>query len=184
MDTSPWALPILKIRLKGTRIEEKGGEKEGGDLQGIFLDVFRLEHSPRAILGRYIQYYSSKLMIAYNCKHSGYETTDARKVRAIKLSSVMEFPPIRRLIRWLVFRWNKKKVGTLGCLWGTTRFNNTFTTYEIYGQPTYLPFEDTELPLPEHYHEYLTQFFGDYMQLPPMEKRVAPHIISVDFGKY
>ena len=40
------------------------------------------------------------------------------------------------------------------------------------------------LPVPEFYHEYLTQMFGDYMKLPPLEERVGLHITNIDFGKY
>lgn len=183
-DTGCCALPELKIRLKGTYIEEKGRRREEGKCQGIFVDVFRLEHSPKSSFWRHIQYYSSKFWIANHHRHSGYKTDDARKKRMIGLSSILDFPPIRTFVKWTIFRWNKKKVNTLGCLWGITRYKNTFTACEIYGTPKYLPFEDTEFPLPEHYHEYLTQFFGDYMQLPPVEKRVAPHISKIDFGTY
>ena len=183
-DLNNWALPMLKIRLKGTYIEEKDKSIEEGKCQGIFLDVFRLEHSPQSNIWRHIQYYASKLWIAYYCKHIGYKTDDLQKKLAIQLASMLDFSLIRFVVKWTIFRWNKKKVETLGCLWGITRFKNTFTAYQIYGTPTYLPFEDTEFPLPEHYHEYLTQFFGDYMQLPPVEKRVAPHISKIDFGIY
>ena len=58
-DLSPWALPYLKIRLKGTYIEEKGKSIENGKCQGIFLDVFRLEHSPESNLWKYLQYYAT-----------------------------------------------------------------------------------------------------------------------------
>lgn len=40
---------------------------------------------------------------------------------------------------------------------------------------TMLPFEDFQINVPKHYHEYLTNMFGDYMQLPPVEKRVSHH---------
>lgn len=183
-DMHSWALPELKIRLKGTYIEEKGRVVEEGKCQGIFIDVFRLEHSPKSNFWRHIQYYASKLWIANHHKHTGYETDDVRKKLMIKMASMLDFSLIRSVVKWTIFRWNKKEVETLGCLWGITRFKNTFTAYSIYGTPKYLPFEDTEFPLPEHYHEYLTQFFGNYMQLPPEEKRVAPHISKIDFGIY
>lgn len=38
-----------------------------------------------------------------------------------------------------------------------------------------LPFEDMEVDAPIGYHEILTQVYGDYMQLPPEEKRVSHH---------
>lgn len=36
---------------------------------------------------------------------------------------------------------------------------------------TWVPFEDMLCPIPEGYHEYLTESYGDYMKLPPEEER-------------
>ena len=41
--------------------------------------------------------------------------------------------------------------------------------------PCYLPFEDLMLPCPAGYDVYLTHLFGDYMELPPENKRVTAH---------
>lgn len=38
-----------------------------------------------------------------------------------------------------------------------------------------LPFEDFTVKVCKEYHKYLTQLYGDYMQLPPVEKRVSYH---------
>ena len=38
----------------------------------------------------------------------------------------------------------------------------------------YLDFEDTKMMVVKGYHEFLTLHFGDYMTLPPEEKR-HPH---------
>ena len=40
---------------------------------------------------------------------------------------------------------------------------------------TYLPFEGHQLPVMAGYKKYLKRIWGDYMQLPPVEKRVAKH---------
>ncbi len=42
---------------------------------------------------------------------------------------------------------------------------------EFYGQGKYYPFEDMQLRGLEKYEEYLTYTYGDYMQLPPEDKR-------------
>ena len=44
-----------------------------------------------------------------------------------------------------------------------------------FGEPTLYPFEDMEIYGPENAHAYLTGVYGDYMQLPPEEKRVSSH---------
>ncbi len=46
---------------------------------------------------------------------------------------------------------------------------------ELFGEGTTLLFEGRSYAAPLHYHEYLTQMYGDYMQLPPEEKRVSNH---------
>lgn len=46
---------------------------------------------------------------------------------------------------------------------------------EFYGNPTPIVFENTTFNAPEKLNEYLTQLYGDYMTLPPMEKRKAHH---------
>ncbi len=44
-----------------------------------------------------------------------------------------------------------------------------------FNEAIWLPFEDTEMPVPKGYDEFLKVAFGDYMQLPPEEKRVSHH---------
>lgn len=43
---------------------------------------------------------------------------------------------------------------------------------------TYLSFEGIQVHTISHYHELLTQLYGDYMQLPPEDKRVPHHYIA------
>ena len=46
---------------------------------------------------------------------------------------------------------------------------------ENYGTPVRLQFEDGFFMAPEHYHDVLTLAYGDYMTLPPEEKRHPYH---------
>lgn len=48
---------------------------------------------------------------------------------------------------------------------------------EIFAESVSLPFEDKTFPAPKEYDRYLTCLYGDYMQLPPEDKRVT-HSIS------
>ena len=56
---------------------------------------------------------------------------------------------------------------------------------EIYGTPVLLEFEGRQYYAPREYTQYLTRLYGDYMQLPPPEKRQANLEIftAVEFGK-
>lgn len=59
-------------------------------------------------------------------------------------------------------------------------YGGAWAEKEIHPKEWILPltkkqFEDTEVYIPGNYHEYLTQMYGDYMQLPPEEKRISHH---------
>ena len=47
-----------------------------------------------------------------------------------------------------------------------------------YGEGTKVMFEGMELKAPAEYDKWLTQVYGDYMQLPPVEKRVGHHYVD------
>ena len=51
-------------------------------------------------------------------------------------------------------------------------------------QTKMMKFEDTEFPGSVLYDEYLSYFYGDYMTLPPEEKRITHEFEELDFGPY
>lgn len=60
-------------------------------------------------------------------------------------------------------------------LWGG---NKEAMPKALYGKGFKVKFEDLEVYVPENYHEYLTRRFGDYMQLPPENKRYGHHFLK------
>ncbi|MBD5135791.1 MAG: LicD family protein [Lachnospiraceae bacterium] len=46
-----------------------------------------------------------------------------------------------------------------------------------------MEFEGIKVYVPGNYHKYLTNYYGDYMSLPPEEQRVNHAAYIVDFGK-
>ena len=53
-----------------------------------------------------------------------------------------------------------------------------------YKPPKKYRFEDIEANIPNNDYNTLTPIYGDYMQLPPEEDRVAHILNEIDFGKY
>lgn len=62
----------------------------------------------------------------------------------------------------------------VGNVLGSDFVRDIFPRY-FFEEPVELEFEGLYLKAPKYYHEYLTQIYGDYMQLPPAEKRVGMH---------
>lgn len=46
-----------------------------------------------------------------------------------------------------------------------------------------LPFENLIINVPANNHEFLTKVYGDYMQLPPVDKRVNHMPLEIEFGE-
>lgn len=46
---------------------------------------------------------------------------------------------------------------------------------KAFDKAIFKPFEDLEMPIPVGYDAYLNIAFGDYMEMPPVEKRVGHH---------
>lgn len=179
-----WPLYFSKVKLKGTILEEPEGFVENECMRGIYVDVFRMDNVPsNPLLARW-QYFCAKYYLCYQLSQRTYSSASFKKRLMIALSSPCKIPIIRNFIRYQVEKYNNRDSEYLGFFYGRTRFKSAVVKKKIFGTPTRVPFEDTSLPVAEHYHEYLTQVFGDYMTLPPVEKRVGLHLISVDFGKY
>lgn len=49
------------------------------------------------------------------------------------------------------------------------------TPKSVYGSTLRMPFEDIEVNVPVGYEEYLSNLYGEWRQLPPVDKRVSHH---------
>lgn len=73
----------------------------------------------------------------------------------------------------------KQRISEIRSIKGKTlRCYSTALTNEVFEKswferPVSVPFEDTTIYVPNGYHEFLTALYGDYMKLPPVEKRVS-----------
>ena len=50
---------------------------------------------------------------------------------------------------------------------------------EWYGEGEKAVFEGIEVWIPQHFDKWLSQVYGDYMKLPPVEKRKSHHYTEV-----
>lgn len=68
-------------------------------------------------------------------------------------------------------RW----IANLGGAWG----KKEIAPAEWFGEGTPREFEGIKTTIPIQFDQWLTQVYGDYMRLPPVEKRVAHHYTEV-----
>ena len=178
-----WPLPFSKLKLKGTHLKEYEGACDE-DSDGIYVDIFKMDNVSNNLLTARWQYLCGKLFLAYQLSVRTYKSASLKKKILMALSFPLKSKKIREWVLRQTTRYNEIDTDFYGFFFGRTRFHNSVVKKSLYGEPLYVPFEDTMLPVPEHYHDYLTQMFGNYMQLPPIEQRKGLHLIDVDFGEY
>lgn len=142
---------------------------------GVNIDLFPLDCGPRwGLLTRPFAAYIYLMLIVKD-----YKQLDAAPRRGLKRL-------IARTLKRLPFRTDTLIAHIDRCILrhsrsGRDRCINYFGHWRsreifpagIFGAPMDYAFEDMILLGPAHPDAYLSQLYGDYMQLPPPEKRVA-----------
>ncbi len=180
-----WPGCHTKIRLRDTFLEDPG-DWDGlpPDERGIFIDVFELVNAPRSPLARRIQFAAGKLLIAESLLKRGYKTDSIFKKFILGCARMLSVPAVKNLCRKVMYRYCGKDTDTVASFFERTRFHNAFHDADVFRKPVYAEYEDTTLPLPTDVDKYLTLTFGDYMTLPPEDKRRPAHALKIDFGPY
>ena len=82
-------------------------------------------------------------------------------------------------------RYNKNQnTSCVCCSNGGAGYPNEILKREWLAQSKMMQFEDTEFPGSVLFDDYLTSFYGDYMTLPPENKRMTHEFEEIDFGPY
>lgn len=80
-------------------------------------------------------------------------------------------------------KYNNTDTKRIAYLFNTTKLKPIINKDDIF--PTKkMKFENTEIQVPNNIDKYLTESFGDYMTLPPKEKRHNHKPYLLDFGPY
>lgn len=145
---------------------------------GVFIDVFPLDYYPERVKAqsafeRKKQQYNARISMAFNLPKPPIKTRI--KLMVIKWMN----PSLRKAIqkRERLYRSvaNSSLVANLGGAWG----KKEIVPFDWYGEGTELVFEGLQVSVPAQYQKWLTQVYGDYMKLPPEEKRVSHHYTDV-----
>ena len=173
-----------RIIYKNSRCHQDSPEMNfyGGKLNHIWVDLFILDKLPASPAGAAATRFVHKAIYGLAMGHR--PGLDFKKYSLIHkifvggLAGVGRFIPLRLISAMQRAAALKDRRSR-----GTRRYYSNY-------QPDYLyvtlegswceavedaAFEDAQLMIPKGWHEVLTEVYGDYMQLPPEEKRVPTH---------
>ena len=179
-----WPLGFTKIKLRGTYFQEPGQYINTDNECGIFLDVFKLENAPSSKIAQRWQYLCAKYFLCYCLLERGWSEVSGIKKLMMLAAYPVKLRFIRKFLKKQVEKWNRKSTDFRLFWAGRYRYHQSFYAKDLFDEAIYVPFEDTMLPVPKNYNEWLTKIFGDYMTPPPVGEQVGLHILGIDFGKY
>ncbi len=168
------------IEIKDNNTTFINGHSVDDDIHhGLMIDVIPLDGVPTSKWRKFAQMVDSMIYCCFNFQrlpeHKGKLVYYATKIAL----GVIKSPKLRYKL-WKGAEKRIARYGTKNCKEvasfgeGTTIMRMRFPT-EWFKNVSYLEFEGKSLPVPKDVDEYLKISFGDYMQLPPEEERIARH---------
>lgn len=168
---------FAKVRNSNTTFVEKS-IKDSKINHGVYIDVFPLDYYPddereQKAFDRKNKFYSRRLEAEFY-----YEDLSIKRTL---LYAIMKFiyPSTARLMqkRQELYR-SVPPSNMIASYCGAWR-KKEIVPADWYGEGTVLSFEGLRVSAPKEYDKWLTQVYGDYMQLPPEEERVPHHFVDV-----
>ena len=152
---------------------------------GIFIDIFPIDGAPSSTVKWWIGsiwYAVLQCLLRFHNDKYGHQS---RKGKFVWIAGMLMSPflfwlwshdAICRNLDKLQRKYDFAKTDfydSSAFLSGLTRRRRHKSS--VWGRPQMVKYESIEVPLPERYKEYLSFWYGDYMQLPPEAKRHPPH---------
>ncbi|MDD4048662.1 MAG: LicD family protein [Clostridia bacterium] len=172
-------LSFTKIRRKNTRIIEKE-TKNSEIFKGVFIDIFPLDAiASKDNLIMNFEYALFNFLTSISLYKNGYREYRKSWLKWLSASmSFLEFHTINSITYRIVTKYRNKEskyITSYASGYGYKKQRMNFE--QIYGQGVEVLFEGYLLKAPSNFEGYLKHLFGDYMKLPPIEKRGNQHHI-------
>ncbi|MCI6465877.1 MAG: LicD family protein [Faecalicatena sp.] len=194
-ETNPnYACTVTHYQKKGTKFVSRD-VKNCDYVPGINIDIFVYDHLADGYFTRKYQYFMTWFLgrLLYLSgkgipfiPYKGVKKKAAEFIcQMVRLGlRILHITPIKvyRRFQKESQRYNKKKTEYY-CAFETPKpWLNAMSKADLYPMKK-MPFRDFSVYIPRNTDELLTRIFGDYMQLPPKDKRVNHRPYLIDFGE-
>jgi len=173
--------PFAKLVDPETRLVEFGLKKNSK--LGVWLDIFPLDSAPDNPLIRKIQANTVAKLVGMNRYISAEENSILQEANSfpkkLKYFVAKRFKnrTIIKFIHMIAGMYKNKNTNYKAeFIWASD--HNRFFQKELFSKPEMLPFEDGNYYVPIGYDAILRRTYGNYMELPPVEKRHSDHFYS------
>lgn len=183
--------PFLKLCIRGTHYREKiMADAEVND--EICIDIFPYDNAPDSPRERSLQASRSAFFKKMLLLRAGYQIDEGKRgAKKAAYAALKAMARTRSLDRWkemferTALYYNRRQTHDLVSLAGAYSYKKELKRREMVTTLMDHPFETIMAKIPVFYDEWLTQNYGNYMQLPPESEQKGRHEISlIDLGSY
>jgi len=169
--------PFIKVRFLGESEFKQQHIAHLTDHNGPLLDIFPLDNVPERFSSKQrkqamiFKFFRGMLSYKLRIRHP-------KKIKGYIVKFCSYFVSVNKIHKVLDKTFKKYNSDTnnfilnLGSYYSAKKQT---VPKEWYGTPRIVPFESMQVPVPKESEKLLTSIYGDYMQLPPEEKRVIKH---------
>ncbi len=184
---------FTKIHDSSTTLVEKYAFNSPDRYTGAFVDIMPMDGFPKK---KFKQKYIQRKCNIYSymnflCRPIPYDYIKTNGIAKTTIRNILhiifKYNFFLHRISKLFSRFNYENSEFVYFTW---RGNHNTGNYKNFFPRSYfdsyinMPFEDTYIRVPKEYHKYLEDDFGNYMKLPPENKRKSNHnVIICDMNK-
>ena len=185
-----YGLQFGKVILKNTVWIEKVAKNTNRQWSGIYIDIFTYDNitenkKMQKLINRLFIFIQGLILIKFKYINiSNYESM-AKKLKYV-LKKIYLCTISKKLLIYIrdsICKRYLNKSKTLVTKYGGNFYKNQ-NPYNFYKDLTLQKFEDTSFYIPKNYDKILKNLYGNYMEIPPIEKQRQHGIEYFDFGNY
>ena len=175
---SKYYLPFIKVRNKLTKFEESSTVNYNGE-KGIWVDIFPFYYTSYNNANRIIKFKAKVLCFLYGCL---VEKSFKNGKGSFLLKFIVKFASNKFLLTLIkLISFKKRKTDNI-IFYGFEGVDASIVySKEDFIPFDYLDFEDNKFPIPKNYDNVLSKLYGDYMKLPPVDKRITHSPLKIVF---
>lgn len=161
---------FAKLRDRNSFVKENNDSDKFIKYQGIYIDIFPINKSASRVL-----FLASSVLWQNTIKKTTKIRNKNLRVASHKLFYLLLKKCVYPIVEFIQFPFISTKYRhSLGSFFPKEREEKDISS------TVRIPFEDTALPVPQDFDSYLKKLYGEYNNIPDINK-IKPHLVEVRF---